>query len=91
VYPNIPQEFGGMHPRHAVLYVEVEKLHYSGLADLFPLAVKPPKGKLLRTVWVDILFPGDRALIVRPAESEGSKLPVYEIKRDIIQAIEWHD
>ena len=80
VYPKIPQEFGGAHPRPACLDLVKKQLSSKTIADL-ALPGSPAGDSILRSTQIEVLFSGSGVLVVRKDNR------VYEITRSAVQAV----
>jgi hypothetical protein len=81
IYPNLPQEFGGVKPRCAYLDVVRAKLSSDTLRDIISEDKVSDNQPVVRSGRVEVMFSGSSALYVR------SGLGVHEIARDAIQAV----
>jgi hypothetical protein len=81
VYPDLPQEFGGVKPRSACLDIVRAQLSTDTLRDILPDEQISGNQPVVRSVRVEILFSGSSATLVR------SRQGVHEITRSAIQAV----
>jgi hypothetical protein len=88
IYPNLPQEFGGVQPRCAHMDVSVAEISPETRQIILPAGKANGDSKTVRSVQVEVLFSKGDLLMVRPHGDYGM---VYEIKKDNIQAITWCD
>lgn len=88
IYPNLPQEFGGVQPRCAYMDVSVAEISPETRQIILPAGKANGDSKTVRSVQVEVLFSKGDLLMVRP---HGDYRMIYEIKKDNIQAITWCD
>ena len=85
IYPRIPQEFGGIRPRAAVLDLKKEDVYSEALAEL--TGEVDYKQVTVRSRPVNILFCDKDRIIFRLADAgHGS---TFEISRNSVKLIEW--
>lgn len=88
IYPSIPQELGGVRPRCAYMDVATGDLSNETIDAIIPSWNGSGEGPIVRTAKVDVYFQGRESLLVRPQGAD-SRLPVYEIRNDVIRAVTW--
>jgi hypothetical protein len=88
VYPNIPQEFGGVRPRVAYLDVDRSALSDSTAAAILPESVAKESGGIFRTKKIDVLHVGRGVISVRLHDPK-RRFPTLEIAVSSVHAIEW--
>ena len=95
IYPNIPQEFGGVRPRCAYVDITRNQISDSMQKGIFPEA--PPRALDLaardlvtRSVRLNTYFADKEIMLVRPDGADRHS-PVIEIKKSVVQAVTWCD
>lgn len=95
IYPNIPQEFGGVRPRCA--YVDITRNQISDSMQKAILPDAPPKAldlamrdSVTRSIRLKTYFADKEIMLVRP-DGTDSHSPIIEIKKSVVQAITWCD
>ncbi len=96
VYPNWPQELGGMALRTAHLDVKRSELSPETREALLPKAAQKMPSKLsedstpvVQTVLLDVAYDAGEYLLVRPHDKQRIS-PTYRVKKDVIQGITWY-
>jgi hypothetical protein len=100
VYPHLPQQLGGPEPRCAYVDLvrdETAPPTFSALAS--PSSPDPEvlKAKVVRSNRLDVYFSSGDYLLVRPASTAGATTagtntpadPIYELRKDMIRAVQW--
>ncbi len=87
LYPQIPQELGGIKPKPALLELRSATFSDQLLEQLSETSVN---SEIVRTVEVDILFYSSNRLVVRQTNEDGHK-STYDLKRDDVETIIWLD
>jgi hypothetical protein len=89
-YPIIPQELGGIRPRCAYLDVVTDQLSSDVSQVLIP-NMQASHFHVSHSIQVDVLYSNNEFLLVKPAmhQSSTQESMIYEIRRDILQAISW--
>lgn len=88
IYPDIPQEIGGLKPRCAQLDVITTQLSNETLNAILPLNTAIDDRRVLRSKDVNVFFSNNEFLLVSPF-IENNKSEIYEIKRSNLEAIIW--
>lgn len=92
VYPNIPQEFGGLRPRTAYLDVAKAELSKETLKEIFPSGVFDSNSDVVQSNKVDVYYSGHDFILVKlHGQDQDANQSTYEIKQSAIQAILWYD
>jgi hypothetical protein len=81
VYPNFPQEFGGVRPRCAYLDLVKSQVSDETLQGIVPSDAIKSGQPVVRSLKVDVLYAGSSVILVRSNEK------VYEIAKSVIPAI----
>jgi hypothetical protein len=89
LYPNIPQEFGGVQPRNAYLDITLDSASSETLKEIAPEVTPAADSMLVRSEMVDVYFVGSQTLLVKAHGQKGRDTPTYEIQRDVIKTITW--
>jgi hypothetical protein len=100
LYPRLPQELGGPQPRCAYIDLVGDEISPTSLADLVPYSsisnVPGAKINVVRSMKLNVYFSNNDYSLVRiytdPNNSSGTdilKLPLYELRKDIIRDIQW--
>ncbi len=89
IYPQIPQEFGGAHPRCAFLDVTSKEISPELQGTLFSSA-NAIDAEIIRSVQMDVYFAGNDFILVKPhSKTSQNEITTYEIPKNIVQAIKW--
>jgi hypothetical protein len=92
VYPNIPQEFGGLRPRTAYLDVAKAELSKETLEEIFPSGVSDSNSVVVQSNKVDVYYSGNSFILVKlHGQDQDANQSTYEIKQSAIQVIHWYD
>jgi len=93
VYPNLPQEFGGVRPRCAFLDLKTEQVSRETRQALLPAAAMESDDPVARSVQVDALFSNKDLMLIRPYVEDQGNDPqtVYEIRKSNVLAVTWCD
>lgn len=93
VYPKLPQELGGVHPRRGYLDILRAQVSNETLRDLVSDETFKSNKQVVRSIEVEVLFSGSNFILLRPNSvgEEKPKVKVYEIKNSAIQVIYWFD
>jgi hypothetical protein len=83
VYPNVPQELGGVRTRCG--YVEVARADASGLLTRDLFAAAQMNDGTIRSRKLSIFFSGGEAYIVRARGVEGAN--TYELRKEIVKSV----
>lgn len=88
-YRKLPQAFGGLRPRCVYLDVKKEEISNETLEDIFPVDAIRSSSEVVRSIKVDVFFSGGDFMRIRPhvEKQEGARLRVYEIRKNIVQAV----
>jgi hypothetical protein len=86
VYPEIPQEFGGVRPRTAVLSIKKDDLPAAVVDKL--IDGKPSQAPIVRTRPVQVLFSDEDRLIFRLPNGD-ARPKTFEMARSALSFIEW--
>jgi hypothetical protein len=93
LYPNLPQELGGVRPRCARMDIETQKVSREVQQALLEFAGGAPAPVVLQSRPLDVLFSGGDFWLVQPAHApsgaEGAPPPVYEIRKGAVSAVLW--
>jgi hypothetical protein len=92
-FQAIPQQFGGVLPRCAYLFIDKDTLSPELRAVIIAKPAResaPNNPAVALPVQLDVLFAGGDTIFVRPRTPPSSGM-VYEISRRIVQAITWCD
>jgi len=89
VYPQVPQEFGGVHPRSAYLDIALDQTSYETLQEIVSTDPIVTNNKVVRSNLVDIFYIGSDNLIVKAQGQRGRDTPTYKIQQDIVKAVIW--
>lgn len=85
LYPNLPQEFGGIKPRCAYIDVEKNKLSSRTQDAILPNVESDPQDEIVATERLQIFFIGSQFLLASPENNS----EIIEIERSVVQAISW--
>jgi hypothetical protein len=88
IISKVPQAFGGMKPRIAIIYMKSDDISAIVLRGLLRPNVAPGDNKVVATVPVDVLYDSDDTLEARPQGTSSEH--TYEIKKDKVVAIDWN-
>jgi predicted aspartyl protease len=88
VYPNIPQDFGGVRPRVASLDVDRSALSDAAAYAILPTSAVEQSGGISRTKKIDVLHVGRGAISIR-LHDPLRRHPTLEIAASAVHAIEW--
>ncbi len=92
VYPNWPQELGGVQPRYAYVDISTETLSEETRAMLLPEQAADVTQGTIRSHRLTVLFSNDIYLLVKPPRQEQRRdARVYELKKGKLKAITWCD
>lgn len=89
VYPNIPQEFGGVLPRYAYLDIVLDDTSTEMLQEIVPIDATDTHSQVVRSRLVDVYFAGSDTLLVKAHGQKGRDTPTYEIPREGVKAVIW--
>jgi hypothetical protein len=91
LYPNIPQEFGGVKPRCAFIDIERDKLSLETLENISPPPLSKVNGQISRSIKLDIYYSNNSVLLVKPNDQKGSPYinATFEIDKSIVHSIYW--
>lgn len=85
IYPNLPQEFGGVRPRFAYLEVKKDQFSIETLKSMTPASVKSTlNGVVIRTKKVEVLYWGGGVAIIRSSDGK-----IYRLHESAINAAEF--
>ncbi len=88
VYPNIPQEFGGVRPRCAYLDVFQNQVAEETLEQILPGYALDYDQQVVQSKKVDVYFSGRDFILVKP-HGQGPTQQTLEIKQGAVPAITW--
>jgi hypothetical protein len=88
VYPNLPPEFGGVHPRSAYIDFERQKVSYETLKDLLDSTQVRSNTGVVRSCKLVVLYTGNNFLLVKPA-LDSTRRQICELNRSTILSIYW--
>lgn len=90
IYPQIPQEIGGVRPRCALLDVKSTEISSELKSALFHLSSNTTNTDIIRSSQVDVYFSGNEFMLVKPhSKTAQSEVTTYEIQKSIVRAITW--
>lgn len=90
IYPNIPQEFGGVRPRCAYLDITRNQISEPMQKELFPEDALKSNESVARSVKLQNYFADKEIMLVRPYDAD-RKRSVLEIRKSVVQAVTWCD
>jgi hypothetical protein len=88
VYPNIPQEFGGVRPRCAYLDISQKQVAEETLEQILPGYALDSDQQIVQSKKVDVYFSGRDFILVKPHD-QGPTQRTLEIKQSVVLAITW--
>jgi len=99
LYPRLPQELGGPEPRYAYVSLVQDEIAPSLLSALVsdrPTDAAPnSKPKVVRSSKLRVYFSNSDYMLVRTTANSAAAggnlkdVPLYELRKDVIRAIEW--
>jgi hypothetical protein len=90
IYPNIPQEFGGVRPRCAYMDITRNQISDSMQKEILPEAALKSTETVARSVRLKSFFADKEIMLVRP-DGVDKHAAVIEIRKSVIQAVSWCD
>ncbi len=89
LYPNLPQEIGGVKPKNAVIITEPSAFSIHDRLEIFPDSIALQSGQ---TDTLLIYFYNDSKFIFKTKKEVniyGSHAKTFEIGRSIIKSVKW--
>ncbi|HEX4603429.1 MAG TPA: hypothetical protein VH724_05495 [Candidatus Angelobacter sp.] len=90
IYPNIPQEFGGVRPRCAYVDITRNQISDAMQKEVLPEGALKSTDAVARTVRLKTYFADKEIMLVRP-DAAGKHAAVIEIRKSTVQAVSWCD
>lgn len=89
IYPNLPQELGGLKPRRAYIDMAKEQISQQMLNELCSDTAVLGNTRVVRSKELNIFFAGSSFLLVRPCDVDTNQ--THELQRNVVRAITWCD